>query len=31
VESTPHGTEPIKLPQQAVKDILVFVETLRKN
>ena len=31
VEQTQHGTEPIKLPQQAVEDILVFVETLHNK
>lgn len=31
VERSTHGTRPIKLPQDAVENILVFVETLRKK
>lgn len=30
-EQTLHGTEPIKLPQQAVEDILSFAKTLRSK
>ena len=29
IEQAPSGTEPIKLPYEAVEDILAFVETLR--